>query len=232
MVLDVGLFHLINGLAGRMGPIDAAMRLFVNEYFVPTTMSLLLLVLWFSGDDALARLRCRIIPFGRASASDDALACFKCKDSTSRRASASEASVERERNQRAVLQAVITLGLANAVVKLCNLIYFRPRPFAAHEVNLLFYRPTDSSMPSNPAAIGFSFATAVWLRNRRVGGIMYILATLFAFARVYCGVHYPSDIVVGALIAIISAYIVVRKAGFLEPLVAFAIKVGKRICLA
>jgi len=212
MALDIGLFHLINGLAGRVGPIDAAMRLFVNEYFVPTTMSLLLLVLWFSGDDALARLEVESLHLKRASAS--------------------EAPVEREPNQRAVMHAVIALGLANAVVKLCNLIYFRPRPFAAHEVNLLFYRPTDSSMPSNPAAIGFSFATAVWLHNRRVGSIMYLLAALFAFARVYCGVHYPSDIVVGALIAVISAYIVFKSARLLEPLVAFAIKVGKRMCLA
>lgn len=187
MALDLELFRLINGLAGRVGLIDTAMRLVVNEYLVPTTMSLILVALWFSS---------------------------------------------RERNQRAVLHAVITLGLANAIVKLCNLVYFRPRPSADHEVNLLFYRPWDSSFPSNPAAVGFAFATAVWLHNRRVGGMMYVLAALFAFARVYCGVHYPSDVVAGALIAILSAYIVFRNARLLEPLVALTIKMGRRFYLA
>ncbi len=187
MPLDLGLFRLINGLAGRMGFLDAVMRLFVNEYFVPTTMSLILIALWFTG---------------------------------------------RERNQRAALQAAISLGLANLIVKLCNLVYFRPRPFAFHEVNLLFYRPSDSSMPSNPAAVGFSFATAVWLHNRRVGAVMYVLAALFAFARIYCGVHYPSDVAVGTLIGILSAYFVFKSGGFLEPLIALAIRIGRRLHLA
>lgn len=192
MGLDLKLFEMINSLAGRTAFLDAVMRLFVNEHFVPTTMSLILVARWFGGRTA----------------------------------------TDRERNQRAVLHAVMALGLANFIVKLCNLVYFRPRPFAAHEVNLLFYRPTDSSMPSNPAAVGFSFATAIWLHNRRIGIIMYLFAVLFSFARIYCGVHYPSDVFAGALIAILSAYFVFRSNRFLEPLVAFAIGIVRRLHLA
>ena len=139
---------------------------------------------------------------------------------------------QRERNQRAVLQALIAMFMANVLLKLCNLVYFRPRPFAGHEVNLLFYRPSDSSFPSNPATVGFSLATAVWLSNPRAGAVLLCLATSWAVARIYCGVHYPSDVIAGALLGASCAYFVVRKARFLNPLWTLIIKAGRRLYLA
>jgi undecaprenyl-diphosphatase len=138
----------------------------------------------------------------------------------------------RERNQRAVLRAIIALLIANIILKLCNLIYFRPRPFDSHEVNLLFYQPWDSSFPSNPATVGFSVATAVWLYNRRLGALLLVLATLFGLSRIYCGVHYPSDVIAGALLGALSAYLVVRKGGFIDPVISLIIRTGRRLYLA
>lgn len=139
---------------------------------------------------------------------------------------------QRERNQRAILRAIVALFIANIVLKLCNLIYFRPRPFVGHEVNLLFYRPTDSSFPSNAAVVGFSVATAIWLCNRRLGALLLVLATLFGLSRIYCGVHYPSDIIAGSLLGALSAYLVVRKGGFVDPVINLIIRTGRRIYLA
>lgn len=192
MALDLELFRLVNGIAGRIPLLDALMRLLVNEYFVPTTMSLVLFALWFGGT----------------------------------------APQERERHQRAVIYATVTLLLANILVKLCNLFYFRPRPFAAHTVNLLFYQPTDSSFPSNPAAVGFSLATAVWLSDRRWGTVLYALAVLFAFARVYCGVHYPTDVIAGAFIGIACGFLIKKCHKILEPIVKLVIAIGRRLFLA
>lgn len=190
--MDAWLFHLMNDLVGRMPLLDATARFLVNDYAVPTALSLCLVALWFSD----------------------------------------QAKEKRENNQRAVFHALLGLLLANALVRLCNLVYFRPRPFASHAVNLLFYRPSDSSLPSNPAAVGFASATAIWLHNRRVGGSMYLLATLFALARVYCGVHYPLDVVAGGLVGALSALFIVRNGRFFEPLFGLLLKVGRRLCLA
>ena len=138
----------------------------------------------------------------------------------------------RAANQRAVVSMVAAVLLANVLVKLCNLLYFRPRPFSVQEVNLLFYRPSDSSLPSNAAAVGFAFAGLGWQRDRRLGVVMGVLGGLFGFARVYCGVHYPLDIVSGGLVGVFSAWVVGKAQSLLEPLMLALIAFGRRLYLA
>lgn len=140
---------------------------------------------------------------------------------------------KRMENQRAVLYAVVAQIVTNGIVASNNFFYYRQRPFAVMQVNMLFYEPTDSSMPSNPAAVGFAFATAVWLVNRRLGLVLYVLATLFAVSRVYSGVHFPFDVVVGALIGMIGAAIAVALGrGPLKKVVERVIGVGQQLYLA
>ncbi len=77
----------------------------------------------------------------------------------------------------------------------------RVRPFVAHpSAELLISRSTDPSFPSDHAAGAFAIAVAVWLYDRVSGWVLLALAALLAFARVYVGTHYPSDVVGGALI--------------------------------
>jgi len=118
---------------------------------------------------------------------------------------------ERERNQLAAPSAIVAMFAGNLFIKLLNVLFYRPRPFAIHTIQLLFYRPSDSSFPSNATAVGFSMATAVWLHNRRAGAVMYVLASLLGLSRIIGGVHYPSDVLAGALVGIAVAHVVVRR---------------------
>ena len=138
----------------------------------------------------------------------------------------------REQNQRAVLSAMASILLTNLLIKLLNLAFYRPRPFANHDVTLLFYRPSDSSFPSNATAVGFSLATSVCLVNRKVGLVMYVLASSLGFARLCSGVHYPSDILAGMLVGVFSSYLIVRKISLLDQLWTIVIQRMRRLLLA
>lgn len=141
-------------------------------------------------------------------------------------------AIERRGNQRAVLRAVVALIVSGALVGFLNLLYYRDRPFRYHEVNMLFYYPTDSSFPSNSATVVFSIATTIWLRNRRWGWPMMLLAFAFAISRVYCGVHYPADILAGFVLGAGTAWFLTRYGRWLDRLFDPVIGVARRLLLA
>ena len=92
------------------------------------------------------------------------------------------------------------MGFANGLVALSNIFYFRVRPFNAlpdGTVNLLFYKPTDSSFPSNFATVLFAIAFSFMIKDRRWGSVYLALALIGGFARVFVGIHYPLDILGG-----------------------------------
>lgn len=111
----------------------------------------------------------------------------------------------RPSNQTTTMIGAAAIGVANLVTTILNDLVNRTRPFVDNDLTLLFYEPTDPSFPSNAASVGFALATAVFLRHRVLGGWLYLLAFLWGFARVYAGVHYPSDVLVGAAIGGASA---------------------------
>lgn len=138
----------------------------------------------------------------------------------------------RNRNQRAVLTALVGLGFASLVVDwLINPLLFRPRPFADHELSLLFYQPTDSSFPANPAAAAFAIATGVWLWNRKAGVVLLGLATVFALSRVYGGVFYPLDVLGGAAIGIGISFAVKLTLLWIEPLPTRVLRLARAVYL-
>ena len=100
---------------------------------------------------------------------------------------------------RAVLAVWLALVVTNDVVKP---IVARPRPFEANSAVSASspLRPISSSFPSGHAASAVAGAYAlalVWPRGRRV---LWTLAALVAVSRLYLGVHYPLDVVAGALL--------------------------------
>lgn len=139
---------------------------------------------------------------------------------------------ERQRHQRAVLNAVAALVIANLIVKALNLVYWRWRPFTFHGVTLLFYHPSDSSFPSNAATVGFCIATSIWLFDRKMGAVLFVVAALLGISRIIGGVHYPSDILGGILIGALSAYWVRRRMHFLDRLWTLVITRMRGLLLA
>src|SRR3990172_5665491 len=92
---------------------------------------------------------------------------------------------------------------------LVPLFYIRPRPFLDHAVaQLLPIDPASKSLPSDHAAISFAIAMAVFQYNKFWGIIFFVLAFFVSIGRVYGGIHYPADILAGAVIGIMASVLV------------------------
>lgn len=115
---------------------------------------------------------------------------------------------QRKRNQRAVVATACAVALTCLWILLTPDIFHRPRPSEVHTISLLTYFHEGYSFPSEIAAVASAFATAVWMGNRKAGIVLACVAFLWSFGRVYGGNHYPLDIVAGALIGILTAFLV------------------------
>ena len=92
-----------------------------------------------------------------------------------------------------LFSAVICEGLSRVIN--------RDRPFVAiSEVKQLIEHGADPSFPSSHMSVMAAISVALWFRNRNLGIITFVLATISGLARIAAGIHYPSDILIGALI--------------------------------
>ncbi len=82
----------------------------------------------------------------------------------------------------------------------------RPRPCHAFpDIPLLIARPDSYSFPSGHSGSSFAAATILFLRHRKWGVAVLVLAALIAFSRVFLFVHYPTDVLAGTLLGVLFA---------------------------
>ena len=87
----------------------------------------------------------------------------------------------------------------------------RPRPFhSMEELSLLIKSPTGFSFPSGHTMSSFSAAYILNYINKKFGYFAIPLAILIAFSRLYLYVHFPSDILAGAILGILISYLTVK----------------------
>ena len=95
------------------------------------------------------------------------------------------------------------LIIGNGLVK--NLVA-RPRPcWLNPDFKLLIENPTDYSFPSGHTQSSFIAATIITMKHRKLGWVVIPLAVLIAFSRLYLYVHFPSDVLGGAVMGILIA---------------------------
>ena len=62
--------------------------------------------------------------------------------------------------------------------------------------------PASSSFPSGHTASAFAFAAAVSADRPDLAFPLYALATAVGYSRVHVGVHYPGDVMAGAVLGL------------------------------
>lgn len=134
--------------------------------------------------------------------------------------------------KKAALLSLLSMAIALLINQIIGHLYFRQRPFAFHEVNLLLNKSSDPSFPSDHSAFVFAIATMIWLKDRRIGAFALGIAFLVGISRVFVGTHYPGDILGGALIGLGSSLIVWNLRNRLDPITSFLVGIARRLKLA
>ncbi|MFF3458356.1 bifunctional phosphatase PAP2/diacylglycerol kinase family protein [Streptomyces sp. NPDC002730] len=115
------------------------------------------------------------------------------------------------RSRRAAARGVASLALASATINTIgkrSVRRARPLLDTVPVIRRLKRQPFTTSFPSGHAASAAAFATGVALESKTWGAIVAPVAASVAFSRVYTGVHYPSDVLVGAALGVGAAFAV------------------------
>ena len=128
-----------------------------------------------------------------------------------------------ENRRHALIVAVFSAILALLINVLVSQVWLRPRPFVSLPsgsfTQLILHSIHDNSFPSDHVSDSFAFAAVSW---KNAGGwVSYsstILAILVAISRIYTGVHWPSDVLAGVIVGLLSARIMWALSPLLKPI--------------
>jgi membrane-associated phospholipid phosphatase len=104
--------------------------------------------------------------------------------------------------RRNALVGVAAVAVTSAAVNLAvKPVVRRERPLRHETVRTHVVRmPLSASYPSGHAASAFAFSTAVGAGVPRMDSALRLMAVAVAYSRVHTGVHYPGDVVAGAVV--------------------------------
>jgi undecaprenyl-diphosphatase len=145
------------------------------------------------------KVRAMLVVIGLAVGVSDGLVCKNLKHIASRP------------RPHQVIAGIRTIDLAKATPRLLAMaLPLRIRVSAPENPAL-----KGNSFPSSHASNCFAIATVCFLFYRRRGWIAFLPAGLVAISRVYVGVHWPSDVLVGSLIGVACGWISFSVSAFL-----------------
>lgn len=119
-----------------------------------------------------------------------------------------------DKNQSRVKWVIIhsfTAGLLSRFIfaEILRFLYPRPRPFLVLEgVRQLIFHAPSGSFPSGHAAFSFAVAAAMAYYYPKTSILFFLAAFVMGAGRVSAGVHWPSDILAGAIVGILSAWLI------------------------
>jgi len=182
MNIDLYIFNLINQFAGKRAWLDY-LGMFCAEYLGYVLLFILLIFLAVYP----VKLFCPRQNTGEAGFNQ----------------------VNYKKYWKMVLEALVAAFFTRFVVaEIIRSIWFRPRPFVIQSfIPLINQSPKEASFPSGHATFFFALATIVYYYNKKAGIIFFIASFLIAIARIFVGVHWPSDVLAGAVLGILMGWI-------------------------
>jgi undecaprenyl-diphosphatase len=113
--------------------------------------------------------------------------------------------IKREQVLHALFAAVVAWGIAQVI----KAVFPTLRPFELNGLTPLTLLPSsDGAFPSGHTAAAFALATTIWLHDKKMGSVFVVAALTVGVARVWGNVHYPIDILGGAVLGAITAFLI------------------------
>jgi len=112
-------------------------------------------------------------------------------------------------NFKMVIEALIVAVFTRFVLaEIMRAFWFRARPFVQLNMQpLINQSPLEASFPSGHATFFFALSTIVYFYNKKMGIWFYIASIFIGLSRIFVGVHWPSDILAGAVLGILVGFV-------------------------
>lgn len=113
--------------------------------------------------------------------------------------------------RKAAVSAALTVGVALVIGQMIIGVWPHPRPFMIGLGHQLLEHKAESSFPSDHATVFFALGFGLMLAGlRQLGGSVLLAGILVGWARVFLGVHFPLDIIGAGLLALPTAWLLMK----------------------
>ena len=113
-----------------------------------------------------------------------------------------------EKEKKTAIKVVEGLAVSGAISYVGKVVFGRERPSATDNPGVFnWFNFSDNSYPSGHTTVAFAWATIIG-DAYGIGWITYPAAALTGIARIYKKAHWPSDVLLGAFIGVITGKIV------------------------
>lgn len=99
------------------------------------------------------------------------------------------------------------------ITEIIRFFYDKLRPFEVLDIFQLLTHSSGGAFPSGHAAFFFALSTIIFLYNKKWGSVFITATILMTLSRVIVGIHWPYDILGGAVIGVLSGIFVVYIGG-------------------
>ncbi|MBD3108517.1 undecaprenyl-diphosphatase [Bacillus sp. AGMB 02131] len=116
-----------------------------------------------------------------------------------------------KKNRMMVISSLLSVVIAEVGGKIIGLLHFNYQPFVSLSgVNQLIEKDIGNSFPSDHTIIFFTVCFTFFFFKKKYKHLWIVLALLVGLSRIWVGVHYPADVLMGAVTGIGAAYLCYR----------------------
>ena len=112
------------------------------------------------------------------------------------------------------LATLMAGAIAYIFIKIANGLYYDPRPFVTQHIKPLVPIGADNGFPSEHTVFTMTLSSLIYVYNRRLGVIAFVITLVVGTSRVLAHVHLPIDIAAGVAFgatAGVAGYVIASK---------------------